>query len=486
MAATIHVPSALRRFTDDQASHQVDGATVGEALAGLVERFPALKKHLYTDDGVLRSFVNVYVNDEDIRYGDKEATAVGEKDEIHIIPSIAGGSAIADEVELSADEIRRYSRHLLLSEVGVAGQKKLKAAKVLLVGAGGLGSPLALYLAAAGVGTLGIVDFDVVDESNLQRQLLHGTKDVGRAKLESARDRIHDVNPNVEVVGYSAALTSENALDIIREYDVVADGTDNFPTRYLVNDACVFLGKPNAYGSIFRFEGQASVFDATQGPCYRCLYPEPPPPGLVPSCAEGGVLGVLPGIVGSIQAIETLKLILGEGTPLVGRLLLFDALAMKFREMRLRKNPDCVVCGPNPTVTELIDYQQFCGIKPSPSAEEVAEVESLRGKDWEITPVDLKIAQDTGRRLYLLDVREPHEADICQIPGTSTLIPVGSLGERIGEVETEDPIVVYCRSGVRSARAFDQLRAAGYSDVKNLKGGILAWSRDVDPTVPQY
>jgi adenylyltransferase/sulfurtransferase len=486
MAATIHVPSALRRFTDDAATHSVSGETVGEALADLVERYPALKKHLYTDEGALRSFVNVYVNDEDVRYRDREATKVGERDEIFIIPSIAGGSAIADEVELSAEEIQRYSRHLLLSEVGVAGQKKLKSAKVLLVGAGGLGSPLALYLAAAGVGTLGIVDFDVVDQTNLQRQLLHGTKDVGRPKLDSARDRIRDVNPNVEVVGYEAALTSANALDIIKDYEVVADGTDNFPTRYLVNDACVFLGKPNAYGSIFRFEGQASVFDARTGPCYRCLYPEPPPPGLVPSCAEGGVLGVLPGIVGSIQAIETIKLILGEGSPLVGRLLLFDALAMKFREMRLRKNPDCVVCGANPTVTELVDYQQFCGIKPSPSAEELAQVEAIRGKDWEITPVDLKIALDTGRPLYLLDVREPHEAEICSIPGTAKLIPVGSVAERAGEISTNDPIVVYCRSGVRSARAFDALRAAGFTDLKNLKGGILAWSRDVDPTVPQY
>jgi molybdopterin/thiamine biosynthesis adenylyltransferase/rhodanese-related sulfurtransferase/molybdopterin converting factor small subunit len=486
MAATIHIPSALRRFTDDRATHEVEGTTVGEALADLVRQYPALQKHLYADDGALRSFVNVYVNDEDVRYREKEATPLAERDEIHIIPSIAGGSALVEEVELSADEIKRYSRHLLLSEVGVAGQKKLKAASVLLVGAGGLGSPLALYLAAAGVGRLGIVDFDVVDHSNLQRQLLHGTKDVGRLKLESARDRIRDVNPNVEVVGYETALTSANALDILADYDVVADGTDNFPTRYLVNDACVFLGKPNAYGSIFRFEGQASVFDARTGPCYRCLYPEPPPPGLVPSCAEGGVLGVLPGIVGSIQAIETIKLILGEGTSLVGRLLLFDALAMKFREMKLRKNPDCVVCGPNPTVTELIDYQQFCGIKPAPSAEEIAEVERRRGKDWEITPVDLKIAMDTNRPLYLLDVRDPHEIEICQIPGTDKVIPLGSLPERIGEVKTDEPIVVYCRSGVRSAKAFDQLRAAGFSDLKNLKGGILAWSRDVDPTVPQY
>jgi adenylyltransferase/sulfurtransferase len=486
MPTKIHIPSALRRFTDDQADLDVGGATVGEALTSLVDRYPSLAKHLYADDGRLRSFVNVYVNDEDIRYGEREATPVGERDEIFIIPSIAGGSAAVDEVELSPDEIQRYSRHLLLSEVGVAGQKKLKAAKVLLVGAGGLGSPLALYLAAAGVGRIGIVDFDVVDHSNLQRQLLHGTKDVGRPKLDSARDRIRDVNPNVEVVGYETALTSANALEILADYDVVADGTDNFPTRYLVNDACVFLGKPNVYGSIFRFEGQASVFDARRGPCYRCLYPEPPPPGLVPSCAEGGVLGVLPGIVGAIQAIETIKLILQEGDPLVGRLLLFDALGLRFREMRLRKNPDCVVCGPNPTVTELVDYNQFCGIKPPPSPEEIAEVEGRRGKGWEITPVDLKIWIDTGKPVYLLDVREPHEAEICQIPGTARLIPHGALADRLEEVRTDDPIVVYCRSGVRSAKAFDTLRAAGFSAVRNLKGGILAWSRDVDPTVAQY
>jgi adenylyltransferase/sulfurtransferase len=486
MSTTIFIPSALRRFAGDNAQVRVEGDTVGAALERLSSQYPDLKKHLYGDDGALRSFVNVFLNDEDIRYREREATPLADGDELHIIPSIAGGSAVVDEVELSSEEIARYSRHLLLSEVGVEGQKRLKAASVLLVGAGGLGSPLALYLAAAGVGRLGIVDFDVVDHSNLQRQLLHGTKDVGRPKLDSAIDRIRDINPNVEVVGYDAALTSANALEIIRDYDVVADGTDNFPTRYLVNDACVFLGKPNAYGSIFRFEGQASVFDARVGPCYRCLYPEPPPPGLVPSCAEGGVLGVLPGIVGAIQAIETITLILGEGSSLAGRLLLFDALGMKFREMRLRKDPNCVVCGPSPTVTELIDYNQFCGIKPQPSAAEIAEIEARRGKNWEITPVDLKIAQETGRSLYLLDVREPHEAEICAIPGTSRLIPVGSLGERIGEIETDAPIVVYCRSGVRSAKAFDTLKANGFENVRNLKGGILAWSRDVDPSVPQY
>lgn len=486
MAITINIPSALRRFTADSVSIACEASTVGEALEALVGAHPLLRKHLYTDEGDLRSFVNVFVNDEDIRYTTGLATPVCDRDEVHIIPSIAGGSSIAEDVELSIEEIQRYSRHLLLSEVGVGGQRKLKAASVLLVGAGGLGSPLAMYLAAAGVGRLGIVDFDVVDHSNLQRQLLHGTKDVGRSKLESARDRILDINPNVDVVGYGEVLTAANALEILRGYDVVADGTDNFPTRYLVNDACVMLGIPNVYGSIFRFEGQASVFGATTGPCYRCLYPEPPPPGLVPSCAEGGVLGVLPGIVGSIQAIETIKLILGEGNSLSGRLLLFDALGMKFREMRLRKNPECVLCGPNPTVTELVDYQAFCGIKPPATVEENAAIEALRGRDWEITASELKVALDTGQPVFLLDVREPHEVEIAAIPGTDAVIPVGSLSDRLGEIGTVKPIVVYCRSGVRSARALDTLRASGVDNVRSLRGGILAWSRDVDPLVPQY
>lgn len=486
MPITINVPSALRRFTGDTPTVSADSATVGQALESLVTTHPALRKHLFSDDGSLRSFVNVFVNDEDIRHGAGLDTRIGERDEVHIIPSIAGGAPVAEAVELSTEEVQRYSRHLLLPEVGIAGQRRLKASSVLLVGAGGLGSPLAMYLAAAGIGRIGIVDFDVVDESNLQRQLLHGTKDVGRSKLDSARDRIHDINPFVEVVGYNEALTSANAFDILRGYDVVADGTDNFPTRYLVNDACVMLGIPNVYGSIYRFEGQASVFDARTGPCYRCLFPEPPPPGLVPSCAEGGVLGVLPGIVGSMQAIETIKLLLGEGTSLSGRLLLFDALDMKFREMKLRKHPDCVLCGPNPTVTELVDYQAFCGIKPAPSAEDVAELDARRGRNWELTPVDLKVAIDSEQPLFLLDVREPHEVEICSIPRTDAVIPVGALADRVDEVPTEKPIVVYCRSGVRSARAFDTLRAAGFDNVRSLRGGILAWSRDVDPLVPQY
>lgn len=379
--------------------------------------------------------------------------------------------------KLSNDEILRYSRHLIMPEVGMEGQLKLKRAKVLCIGAGGLGAPLALYLAAAGVGTLGIVDFDTVDYTNLQRQIIHDTDDVGRLKLDSARDTIQDINPNVEVAPFETRLTSANALEIFRDFDVVADGTDNFPTRYLVNDACVLLGKPNAYASIFRFEGQASVFYAAQGPCYRCVYPEPPPPGLVPSCAEGGVLGVLPGIMGCIQALETIKLILGKGEPLIGRLLLFDALGMKFRELKLRKNPDCPVCGKNPTIKELIDYEQFCGIRGEEHMPEVSVPE--------ITPVELKSEMEGPNPPVLIDVREPHEFDICRIPG-SKLIPLGEVPARMNELNSADEIVVHCRSGARSAQAVNFLMKAGFRKIKNLQGGILAWSDQVDPSVPKY
>jgi adenylyltransferase/sulfurtransferase len=357
------------------------------------------------------------------------------------------------------------------------GQLKLKQANVLCIGAGGLGSPLALYLAAAGVGTIGIVDFDVVDFTNLQRQIIHDTNDVGRPKLTSARETIHDINPFVEVVGYETRLSSENALDIFKDFDVIADGTDNFPTRYLVNDACVLLGKPNVYGSIFRFEGQASVFYAKEGPCYRCLYPEPPPPGLVPSCAEGGVLGVLPGIVGCIQALETIKLIIGAGDSLIGRLILFDALRMKFRELKLRKNPDCVICGPNPTVTQLIDYEQFCGIR----GEENAPATKLP----EVTAPELKKMMDEKKPFVLIDVREPHEYQICSIPG-SKLIPLGEVAGRMNELNSADEIVVHCKSGMRSAKAVDLLMQSGFRKIHNLRGGILAWSDQVDPSVPKY
>ena len=381
------------------------------------------------------------------------------------------------EVQLSNDEIARYSRHLIMPEVALDGQKQLKAAKVLTVGTGGLGSPLALYLAAAGVGTLGIVDFDVVDESNLQRQILHGTSDVGRPKVESARDRINDINPNVNVVVHEEALTSENALEIFADYDVIVDGTDNFPTRYLVNDACVLLGKPNVYGSIFRFEGQASVFYAEEGPCYRCLYPEPPPPGLVPSCAEGGVLGILPGAIGTIQATETVKLILGIGEPLIGRLLLYDALGMSFREMKLRKDPNCPICGENPTVTELIDYQEFCGIPQAAAAEEKNGVP-------EITVQDLKSKLDNGESINVLDVREPHEYEVANIG--VRLIPLGELPQRLVELDQNENFAIHCKTGGRSARAVKLLQDAGFTNVYNVKGGITAWSEEIDPSIPKY
>jgi molybdopterin/thiamine biosynthesis adenylyltransferase/rhodanese-related sulfurtransferase len=377
--------------------------------------------------------------------------------------------------QLTHDEIRRYSRHLIMPEVGLAGQEKLKSGSVLVIGTGGLGSPVALYLAAAGIGRIGLVDFDLVDETNLQRQIIHGTKDVGRPKLYSARERMLDVNPNIDVVLHEAAIDSSNALEIMADYDVIVDGTDNFPTRYLTNDACVLLGKPNIYGSIFRFEGQASVFFAEEGPCYRCLFPEPPPPGLVPSCAEGGVLGVLPGVIGTIQATEAVKLLLGKGRPLIGRLLLYDALEMSFDEVQLRKNPDCPVCGENPTVTELIDYVQFCGLDPAGALE----------PSWEITAVELASRLEAGERPVLLDVREPHEWEIAHLEG-ATLIPQGDLLARMSELSTADEIVLYCRSGERSARALNLLREAGFRRLKNLRGGINAWAQTVDPSLPRY
>ena len=481
MAVKIMIPTPLRTYTASSDSVLVEGNTVDEALAALVEAHPELKKHLYNNEGVLRNFVNVYVNDEDIRYAQKGATRLKDGDVLSIVPSIAGGTAVADEAgrsaELDSDEILRYSRHLIMPEVAMEGQKKLKAAKVLAIGAGGLGSPLALYLAAAGVGRLGIVDFDVVDFTNLQRQIIHSTSNVGRSKLESARERIAEINPYVQVDAHETALTSENALDLFADYDIVVDGTDNFPTRYLVNDACVLMGKPNVYGSIFRFEGQASVFYSKQGPCYRCLYPEPPPPGLVPSCAEGGVLGVLPGIIGVIQAIETVKLILGRGDSLIGRLILFDALAMRFRELKLRKNPNCPICGENPTITGLIDYEEFCGVTHEP--------EVTVGAEFEITPRELKAKMDNGDEFVLVDVREPEEYAICRIPG-SRLIPRLSLPEKLHELSSADEIVVHCKSGVRSGKAVEFLKQAGYRKVKNLVGGILRWSDDVDTTVPKY
>ena len=380
------------------------------------------------------------------------------------------------EAVLSNDEILRYSRHLIMPEVGMEGQQKLKAAKVLCIGAGGLGSPLALYLGAAGVGTLGIVDFDVVDYTNLQRQIIHTTDDVGRKKLDSAADKLKAINPFLNLRTFETKLTSANALELFREFDIIADGTDNFPTRYLVNDACVLTGKPNVYGSIFRFEGQASVFATEEGPCYRCLYPEPPPPGLVPSCAEGGVLGILPGLIGVIQATETIKLILGVGDSLAGRLLLVDALGMKFRELKLRKNPDCPACGKNRTITKLIDYEEFCGIRGQ---------EEPAGNDVPAISVeDLKKKLDAKADIFVLDVREPHEYQICNLKGY--LIPVGDLPKRVNELDSSREIIAHCRSGVRSAKAVNFLRRSGFKKVYNLTGGILAWADRIDTTMPKY
>jgi adenylyltransferase/sulfurtransferase len=506
MPNTIHIPTPLRPFTDKQESVEVSGATVGELLADLTKQYDGLKKHLYAEDGRLRNFVNVYLNDEDIRYLQREKTPVKPGDSLSIVPSVAGGAptstplnpsasakATADAPkhgeggqvrlpELSQDEITRYSRHLIMPEVGMDGQRKLKASSVLCIGAGGLGSPAAMYLAAAGVGRIGIVDFDVVDFSNLQRQLLHGTPDVGRSKLASAKDRLNALNPHVQIDTYETALSSENALDLFAPYDVILDGTDNFPTRYLVNDACVLSGKPNAYGSIFRFEGQASVFGTKDGPCYRCLYPEPPPPGLVPSCAEGGVLGVLPGIIGVIQATESIKLMLGIGEPLIGRFLIYDALKMKFRELKLRKDPECPVCGTHPTVTKLIDYEQFCGIHPEPQA---AQTTGASVNEREIAPLDLKRRLDAGEKPFILDVREPNEYQINRIPG-STLIPLGELPRRYQELPRDREIVAHCKMGGRSAKAQDFLQSVGFTNVKNLRGGILEWIDKVDPSQPKY
>jgi adenylyltransferase/sulfurtransferase len=484
----IHIPTPLRVYAGKQDVVDVNAGTVGEALQALTTAHPELKKHLYTEEGKLRAFVNVYLNDEDVRYLEgHEAAPVKESDSISIIPSIAGGSAsvispaaLAETAlpELTTDDLTRYSRHLILPEVGEEGQRKLKAAKVLCIGTGGLGAPLTYYLAAAGIGTIGLVDFDVVDVSNLQRQIIHSTPDVGRLKIDSAAEKLKALNPFLDVVKYNTMLTSANALEIFKDFDIVADGTDNFQTRYLVNDACVLSGKPNVYGSIFRFEGQASVFATKDGPCYRCLYPEPPPPGLVPSCAEGGVLGILPGLVGVMQATEAIKLILGKGEPLIGRLLLVDALNMRFRELKLRKNPECPVCGTHPTVTKLIDYDQFCGIKS-----EVVNAPMKNGIP-QITPEELKRRKDAGEDVFVLDVREPYEYKIANIDGY--LLPLGELPQRFSEVDRDRKIVVHCKMGGRSQQAAEFLKQAGYENVENLAGGITAWSDKVDSTVPKY
>src|ERR1043166_1610320 len=487
MSVTINIPTALRQFVDGNARVEVEAATAGEALDRLTSQHGQLRRHLYDDSNARRSFVNVYVNDEDVRHQSSLATPVKDGDSIMIVPSIAGGATTEYPTEteqttllpsLSNEEVARYSRHLIMPEVGMEGQRKLKAASVLMIGTGGLGAPVGMYLAAAGVGRIGIVDFDVVELSNLQRQIIHGTDDIGRPKIESARDRLRDINPHIEIETHETRLTSQNALKLIANYDIVVDGTDNFPTRYLVNDACVLTGKPNVYGSIFRFEGQASVFWAEKGACYLCLYSEPPPPGLVPSCAEGGVLGVLPGIVGAIQAAETVKLILGASDTLVNRLLLFDGWQMKFREFKLRKDPKCPICGQHATIRELIDYEEFCGLRAQPPAEPT----SLE----EITATELNQRLTRGDDLQVIDVRETFEYEIARIPGTK-LIPLGQIVARMNEIDAKRETVVHCKAGVRSAKAIAALKQVGFQGhLINLKGGITAWSDEVDPTVAKY
>jgi molybdopterin/thiamine biosynthesis adenylyltransferase/rhodanese-related sulfurtransferase/molybdopterin converting factor small subunit len=476
MSVTVSIPTPLRNFTAGKDRIELAGDTVGQVLDGLLATHTGLKRHLLQDDGRLRNFVNLYLNDTDIRHLASTATPVRPGDILTIVPSIAGGAPVTQTApELSHAEVLRYSRHLLLPEVGIGGQRKLKAARVLTIGAGGLGSPLSLYLAAAGVGTIGIVDFDAVDLTNLQRQIVHGTSTLGQPKLESAEARLTDLNPNVRIEKHETRLSSQNALEILREYDIVVDGTDNFPTRYLVNDACVLLGKPNVYGSIFRFEGQASLFYAKQGPCYRCLYSEPPPPGLVPSCAEGGVLGVLPGIIGSIQALETIKWIIGAGDSLVGRLVLFDALKFRFRELQLRKDPACPICGDSPSIQELIDYEAFCGIGAEPS---------YTGP--EITAEELRRELDQkGSGLVLIDVREPHEWEIAHIEGAQ-LIPLSQLPERLGELDGHAEIVTHCHHGARSMKALGILKGAGFNRVRSLAGGIDAWADRVEGGMARY
>jgi molybdopterin/thiamine biosynthesis adenylyltransferase/rhodanese-related sulfurtransferase/molybdopterin converting factor small subunit len=478
------IPTALRQYANGGKSQvDVEATTISEALDKLLSENQKLAKHIVDEDGKLRNFVNIFLNNEDVRYLSGQETKVTNNDTIRIVPAIAGGVQVEREsqedvpiedrpVRISPREYRRYGRHLIIPEVGLEGQRRLKAARVLVIGTGGLGAPSSLYLAAAGVGTIGLIDFDTIDETNLHRQILFSDKQIGKSKVLTAKERLSETNPNITIKTYEEPLTSDNALEIFKGYDVIMDGTDNFPTRYLTNDACVKLGKPNVYASIFRFEGQATVFDAKKGPCYRCLYPKPPPPGLVPSCAEGGVLGVLPGLVGLIQATETIKLILNKGEPLIGRLLIYDALSMSFDELKIKKNPNCPVCSKDPDSVKLIDYQQFCGIEKMPDVAVVA-------------PKVLKEELSNGKKVLLLDVREPHEYDIVHLEG-SKLVPLGELPERVNELDTADEIVVYCHTGGRSARATDFLRGLGFKKVRNLEGGIDDWAVEVDPSLNRY
>ena len=477
MAISILIPTPLRRYVGGAKSVAVEAQTAAGAMAALAERSPELRKQLFDDTGKLRNFVNLYLGDQNARdlAPSLAAVALKDGDVLTIVPAIAGG---APETTLSREEILRYSRHLIMPEVTLAGQKRLKSASVLCIGAGGLGSPLTLYLAAAGVGKIGVVDFDTVDLTNIQRQILYSTADVGRPKLEAAKERLTQLNPEIEIVTHSLHLASWNVMDLFKDYDVIADGTDNFPTRYLVNDACVLAGKPNVYASIFRFEGQISVFDAKRGPCYRCLFPEPPPPGLVPSCAEGGVLGVLPGIVGSLQALEVLKIILGVGDSLIGRLVMFDALAFEFRELAVRKDAKCAVCGASPTVTAPIDYEAFCQVR---GAEPDVDGRSIAS----ITVEDFQGRRQHGEAFNLLDVREQHEFEIAQIPG-STLFPLSELPSRLHELDSTQTYTLHCHKSGRSVQAYQLMRKAGFGRLQILAGGIDAWAERVDRSMPRY
>jgi sulfur-carrier protein adenylyltransferase/sulfurtransferase len=481
VSAFVQLPAALREYAAGAAQIEIDAPSVDAALAQLAARYPLLRRHLFTDAGDLRGFVRVYLNDEDVRDEAMSRQPLRAGDTILIVPSIAGGES-GTAAPFNADEISRYARHLTLPDVGWEGQRRLRAARVAIVGAGGLGSPIGLYLAAAGVGTLGVIDFDVVDLTNLQRQVLYSSGDVGRPKVDIAAARLRALNPHIAVIPHAVRLTRDNALEILRHYDIVIDGTDNFPTRYLVNDACVLLGLPYVYGSILRFEGQVSVFTGRDAPCYRCLFREPPPPGLVPSCAEGGVLGVLPGIIGSLQALEAIKLILRRGDTLIGRLALFDALSFRWRELTLRRNPECPVCGDHPTITALIDYDEFCA-----PGEQAMDTPQPGQAIPQITPIELKQRLDNGENIKLIDVREPFEWDIANLGDFGAqLIPLDEVIERRSEIGQDQDVVLYCRSGSRSAGALRQLRAHGFDRVMNLKGGIRRWAEELDPEMPRY
>jgi adenylyltransferase/sulfurtransferase len=484
MAVTVWIPTTLRGFTNHTSEVELEGRNVAEVLQALVDEYPDAKQALFDTEGKLRSFINVFVGDTNIKNLQGYETQVRDGDEIVLIPAIAGGAFKGSVLEegrgekLTNDEIMRYSRHLLLKEIGVKGQKKLKASKVLIVGMGGLGTPLAQYLAAVGIGTIGLVDFDEVESSNLQRQVIHRTRDVGRPKVASAKDAIRAINPLVKVETYNVQLNAENAIEIISDYDVVADATDNYKTRYLVNDACVLLGKPDVFGAMYQFEGQASVYYAKEGPCYRCLYPSPPPAGLVPTCAEGGVIGALPGIIGTIQANEVIKLIVGGGSPLIGRLLILDAWKMKFRELKVDKNPDCPICGRHPSITELeeYDYEKFCGLKKPEEEEQFDSIEAGI----------LKKRLDAGEEITIIDVREPHERAIVKFPGAK-IIPIGQLARRQNELNPDIDTVFICKEGKRSILAIRTLREAGYQGpMYNLKDGINTWAKEVDPSMPRY